>query len=161
MISTATILFYDVVVAVHVMSIVIAFGVTFAYPVILPWMTSAHPEAMATVHEMQDRIGRLLIMPFGTLALLTGIYLASDRHLFGEAWVIIPMLILVLLLGLGGAFFSPRERALAVLARRDLATDGSFSDEYEAQAKVVGSVGALASVLVLIAIFFMVAKPFA
>ncbi len=161
MISAATILFYDVVVAVHVMSIVIAFGVTFTYPVILPWMTKAHPEAMATVHETQERIGRLVIMPFGTLALLTGIYLASDRDLFGEAWVIIPLVILVLLLGLGGAFFSPREKALATIARRDLAAGGSLSDEYGANAKVLGIVGALSSVLVLIAIFSMVAKPFA
>ena len=38
------------------MSIVIAFGVTFAYPVILPWMTKAHPEAMGTVHETQERM---------------------------------------------------------------------------------------------------------
>jgi uncharacterized membrane protein len=161
MISAATILFYDVVVAVHVMSIVIAFGVTVSYPVILPWMASAHPEAMATVHEMQERVGRLVIMPFATLALLTGIYLASDRDLFGEAWVIIPLVILVFLLGLGGAFFSPREKALAALARRDLAAGGTFSDEYGASAKVVGMVGALSSVLVLIAIFCMVAKPFA
>ena len=161
MISAATILFYDVVVAVHVMSIVIAFGVTFAYPVILPWMRKAHPAAMPTAHETQDRIGRLLITPFATLALLTGIYLASDRDLFGEAWVIIPLVILIALLGLGGAFFSPRERALAAIARRDLAAGGSLSDEYDAGAKVVGMVGAFAGVLILIAIFCMVAKPFA
>ena len=161
MISVATILFYDVVVAVHVMSIVIAFGVTFVYPVILPWMMNVHPEALATVHEMQERIGRFVIMPFGTLALLTGIYLASDRDLFGEAWVIIPLVILVLLLGLGGAFFTPREKALAAFAERDLAAGGTLSDEYHASAKVLGIVGALSSLLVLIAIFSMVAKPFA
>ena len=160
MISAATILFYDVVVAVHVMSIVIAFGVTFVYPVILPWMVNAHPEAMATAHAMQERIGRFVIMPFGTLALLTGIYLASDRDLFGEVWVIISLVILVLLLGLGGAFFTPREKALAAFAQRDLAA-GTLSDEYHASAKVLGIVGALSSLLVLIAIFSMVAKPFA
>lgn len=159
---TPAILFYDVVVAAHVMCIVIAFGVTFAYPVILPWMTKAHPGAMATVHETQQRVGRFVIMPFGTLALLTGIYLASDRDLFKETWVVIPLVILVLLLGLGGAFFTPRERALAAIARRDLeAAAGTLSDEYHAKAKVLGIVGALSSLLVLVAIFSMVAKPFA
>ena len=160
MISPATLLFYDVVVAVHVMAIVIAFGVTFAYPVILPWSTKAHPEAMATIHEVQERIGRLVIMPFGTLALLTGVYLASDRDLFGETWVVIPLVILVFLLGLGGLFFAPREKALATIAQRDLAADGTLSDEYYASARILGLVGALSSVLVLIAIFSMVAKPF-
>src|SRR3954462_15258367 len=103
------------------MTIVIAFGITFAYPVILPWLTNSHPEAMPTVHDMQLRIGRFLIMPFGTLALLTGIYLASDRDLFNETWVVIPLVILILLLALGGTFFTPRERELADIARRDLA----------------------------------------
>ena len=75
--------------------------------------------------------------------------------------MIIPLVILVLLLGLGGAFFTPREKALAAFAQRDLAAGGTLSDEYHASAKVLGIVGALSSLLVLIAIFSMVAKPFA
>ena len=110
---------------------------------------------------MQERIGRILIMPFGTLALLTGIYLAADRDLFDEVWVQIPLVILVLLLALGGAFFTPREKELAAIARRDVGDGGGLSDEYHAKAKTVGMVGALSSLLVLVAIFSMVAKPFA
>ncbi len=161
MIAPATILFYDVVVALHVMTVVIAFGITFAYPVILPWLTAAHPEAMGTVHEMQVRVGRLLITPFATLALITGIYLAADRDLFDEVWVQIPLVILVILLALGGGFFIPRERELAEIARRDLGDDGELGDEYHAKAKTVGMVGALSSLLILVAIFLMAAKPFA
>ena len=161
MTALPAILFYDVVVALHVMCIVIAFGVTFVYPAIIPWFVKAHPEAMPAVHEMQVRVGRLIITPFATLALLTGIYLAADRDLFKETWVSVPMLILIVLLGLGGAFFTPREKELGALARRDLDAGGGFSDEYAAKAKTVGMVGALSSALILIAIFFMVAKPFA
>ena len=161
MLTPPAILFYDVVVAIHVMCIVIAFGVTFVYPVIIPWLTKTHPEAMGTVHEMQGRIGKLVITPFATLALLSGIYLAHDRDLFSKTWVTIPFVILIVLLGLGGAFFAPRERRLAELARRDTEAGGALSEEYFATAKVVGMVGACASLLVLIAIFCMVAKPFA
>ena len=161
MISVPAIFFYDVVVAIHVMCIVIAFGVTFVYPAILPWLTKGHPEAMPTIHEMQGRIGRFVITPFATLALLTGIYLASDRDLFSETWVTIPFVILIVLLGLGGAFFNPREKQLAVLARRDLDAGGALSEEYHGKARVVGMVGALSSLLILFAIFCMVAKPFA
>lgn len=161
MTALPAILFYDVVVALHVMCIVIAFGVAFVYPVILPWFTKTHPEAMPAVHEMQVRVGRMVITPFATLALLTGIYLAADRDLFSETWVTIPMLILIVLLGLGGAFFTPREKELAAVARRDLDAGGGLSEEYAARARTVGLVGALSSVLILIAIFCMVAKPFA
>ena len=161
MITTPAVFFYDVVVAIHVMCIVIAFGVTFVYPAILPWLTKAHPETMPTIHEMQVRIGRFVITPFATLALLTGIYLASDRDLFKQAWVTIPFVILIVLLGLGGAFFTPREKQLAVLARRNIDAGGELSEEYHGRAKAVGIVGAISSLLILFAIFCMVAKPFA
>lgn len=159
MTTLPAIFFYDVVLAVHVMCIVIAFGVTFAYPAILPWLTARHPEAMGTFHELQGRIGKLVITPFATLALLTGIYLASDRDLWSESWVTIPLVILIVILGLGGAFFAPREQALAEIARRDVDAGGALSEEYHARARTVALVGALSSALVLIAIFFMVAKP--
>ena len=161
MLTTPAILFYQVVVAIHVMCIVIAFGVTFAYPAILPWLTKTHPETMPTIHEMQGRIGRFVITPFATLALLTGIYLAQDRDLFKEVWVTIPFVILIVLLGLGGAFFTPREKQLAALARRDIDAGGALSDEYHGRARTVGIVGALSSLLILFAIFCMVARPFA
>lgn len=155
------ILFYDVVVTLHVICVVIAFGVAFVYPAIIPWFVKTHPEAMPAVHEMQVRVGRLIITPFATLALLTGFYLAADADVFSEVWVTVPMVILIVLLGLGGAFFTPRERELAVIARRDLDAGGGFSDEYATKAQSVALVGAASSALILVAIFFMVAKPFA
>jgi hypothetical protein len=148
------IVFYDVVLAVHVMAIVLAFGVTFAYPILLPFVGRSHPQALGPVHEAQERIGKFLITPAATLALITGIYLASDRDLFDRVWVQIPMAILIVLLGLGGAYFAPRERRAAQLAR-----DKPGSPEYTALVGQVSRVGALASLLVLVAIFFMVAKP--
>ena len=150
------ILFYDVVVSVHVMAIVLAFGVTFAYPILFPFLGKQHPGALRAIHEAQERIGRFLIMPAATLALATGIYLAADRDLFGKIWVQVPMAILIVLLGLGGAFFTPNEKKSAALAP----TDGQPpSPEYMAVAMRVAKVGALSSVLVLVAIFFMIVKP--
>lgn len=148
------ILFYNVVVAIHVMAVVLAFGVTFAYPILMPFLARNHPDTLAPIHEAQDRIGRFLIMPFATLALLTGIYLAADRDYFSEIWVQVPMGILIILLGLGGAFFTPHERKAAALARTD-----PNSPEYQAVAMRIAKVGALTSVMILVAVFFMVAKP--
>lgn len=146
--------FYRVMVSIHVMAIVLAFGVTFAYPILFPFLARNHPQALAPIHHAQERIGRFLITPMATLALATGIYLAADQHLFSKVWVQIPMGILIVLLGLGGAFFAPQERKAAALA----ATDPG-SAEYQALSQRVAKVGTLASLLVLVAIFFMVAKP--
>jgi hypothetical protein len=78
--------------------------------------------------------------------------------------VIVPLIILIALLGLGGAYFAPNERRAHELAARDVAAAGpdgavTLSPEYEAQAARIAKVGALASLLVLVAIFFMAAKP--
>jgi hypothetical protein len=45
------------------------------------------------------------------------------------------------------------------MVERDLAASGDVSDDYQRQARRQGMFGALAGVLVLLAIFFMVVKP--
>jgi hypothetical protein len=157
------IFFYDVVLSVHIAAILIAFGVTFAYPVLVPFLLRRHPRAMPAIHEAQDRIGKFVITPAATVALLAGAYLASDRDYWSETWVSVPLVILIVLLGLGGAFFAPHERKAAELASRDVAAAGdgevAWSDEYQAVSRRIATVGALASALVLVAVFFMTTKP--
>jgi hypothetical protein len=140
------ILFYDVVVSVHVMAIVAAFGGWFAYPLVVP-------RGDAAAHRAQVRIARMVVTPAGTLALLAGIYLATDRHYWDESWVGIPLLILVVLMGITGAYFIPRQKRLAELA------ETGAGPEYASLADQVRTVALVAAALVLVAIFFMVAKP--
>ncbi len=106
---------------------------------------------MPAWHAAQDRIGKLIITPFAILALLLGAYMATDRDLWGETWVTVPLVVLVALLGLGGAFFSPQERRAEELARRDVDAAGHgevvWSDEYRALNRRIASVGLLANVL--------------
>ena len=156
--------FYDVVLSVHIMAVVIAFGVLFAFPVVGSYVTREHPRMLPALHAANDRLGRYLITPGATVALLAGFYLASDRHYMGKVWVIVPLIILIGVMGLGGAFFTPNERRAGELAARDVAAagpDGSvvLSPEYRALATRIARVGALTSVLILVAIFFMAAKP--
>lgn len=151
--------FYDLVVFVHVAAIVAAFGVTFTYPVVLPWLARTHPQAMGTAHEVQSLIGMRVIGPSSVLALATGIYLAADRDLFSETWVTVPLTALIILIAAGPVFFVPREREAAALARRDADAGGGLSAEYTAKARVLGLGGAASALLVLVALFFMVVKP--
>jgi hypothetical protein len=157
------ILFYDVVLALHIAAIVVAFGVTFTYPLTGMFVTREYPRFLPVLHAVQERVGRLVITPAGTIALLAGFYLASDRDYMGKVWVIVPLIILIGLLGLSGAFFGPSEKRAAELSRRDVdaAGDGAVTlgPEYLAVAGRIAKVGALANVLILVAIFFMAAKP--
>ena len=137
----AAILFYDVVLSIHVMAVVAAFGVWFAYPLLV-----ARGDAAA--HRAQVRVARLVVTPAGTLALLAG-----DRSYWSEVWVSIPLLILIVLMGITGAYFIPRQQRLAELA------EAGGGAEYTALAVQVSRVAFAAAGLVVVAIFFMVAKP--
>jgi small-conductance mechanosensitive channel len=105
----------------------------------------------------------MVVTPAAALVLITGIYLAADADVFSKWWVAVPLLAILLILGLGGAFFAPRDRKLAELARRDIAAAGEgqvvFSKEYEDLGRQVGSVGAFVVLLVVIVIFVMVTGP--
>lgn len=155
--------FYDVIVAVHVLGVVTAFGVTFAYPILLGYVKRQQPHAMAALHAAQDQIGKKVITPSMVVVLVAGAYLASDIDVWDRPWVSAPLLILIVLFGLGGAFFSPQERKLADLAQRDIAaaagTKVEFSAEYEALLKRVQTVAVVASLLVAVAVFVMITKP--
>lgn len=158
--TPATVTFYGVVKSIHVFAVVFAFGVTFSYPIVLGWLRANHPDVLPTFHRMQERIGKLMVTPGMIVILLSGIYLASDGDFWKEQWVTIPFVILIVLFGMGGAFFSRRERVIAETADRDLASGGTLSAEYDAQSRALAIGGTIAGVLIVLAVFFMVAKPF-
>ena len=142
----AAILFYDVVLAVHILAVVAAFGVWFAYPLLVA-------RGDADAHRAQVRVARMVVTPSGTVALAAGVYLATDRHYWSEAWVGVPLLILIALMGLTGAYFIPRQERLAELA------EAGGGPEYAALAVQVARVAFAAAGLVVVAIFFMVVQP--
>jgi hypothetical protein len=154
--------FYTFALAVHIAAIVIAFGVTFAYPVMYSVGARLEPRSMPGVHRIQDTVGKRVISPFLGLALLAGIYLASKLEVWSDFYVQWGLVVIVLLGALGGAFFSPRERRLAELAERDVTAAGDgqvvFGEEYKALRRRVLSVGLTANVLILLTIYFMTAQ---
>jgi len=161
--TIASVRFFDIVLWLHITSVVIAFGVMFTYPVIVPLTVRNAPRQVAWLHDMQAALGRMVVTPAAALVLITGIYLAADADVFSKWWVAIPLLAILLILGLGGAFFAPRDRKLAELARRDIAAAGDgqvvFSEEYDDLGRQVGTVGAFVVLLVVIVIFVMVTGP--
>jgi hypothetical protein len=159
--------FYTFALAVHIAAIVIAFGVTFAYPVMYAVGIRAEPRSMPGLHRIQDSVGKFVISPFLGLALLAGIYLASKLHSWSSFYVQWGLAVIILLGALGGAFFAPRERRLAELAERDLSAAGeitpgdsgfAFGADYKALRQLVFRVNVAANVLILLTIYFMTAQ---
>jgi hypothetical protein len=143
---------------------VIAFGATFAFPLVDITIRRMDLRALPVWHEAQEQIGNKLITPFATLILITGIYMAADRwDKFGGFWFTAAGVIVIVLLGLGHGFFAPNGRKMRDLAKTDLAAGaaerGQLSAEYEALAARTRVVGIFASMLVLLALLLMVWKP--
>lgn len=155
----AGVAFYQVVLAVHVMAVVVAFGVTFAYPLFDVIGHRLDPRAIPWYHRMQVLIGQRLISPGLAVVLIAGIYLASKLHQWGQFYVQWGLAVAVVLGALGGVFFAPRERRLAELAERDLSASAgaevSWSEEYLAARRLNAIVGSASSLLVLVTIYLM------
>jgi hypothetical protein len=155
---------YSVSVFVHVAAVVVGFGSTYALGVTFPVAMSAGTRYLPFVHHLGLAINRWFATPALVVVLATGIYQVADddgRQIsFGDGWVSGAFVILIILGGLIGAVFIPGERRLLAMAERDLAAgSGEMSDEYNAAARRSGMFGALAGVLILLAIFLMITKP--
>jgi uncharacterized membrane protein len=160
----AEISFYNVVLFIHVAAVVLAFGVTFSYALVFSVTRKGYERHLPYLHHVQAVVGERLIAPLGGVILLAGIYLAiKGPYDFGEPWIGITLLILIVLLAAGGAYFGPREKRLSELAARDVeaSPEGrvTFSAEYEQLFSQVRTVILAANALVLLAIFLMVTKP--
>jgi hypothetical protein len=144
--------FYDIALFVHILAVVVAFGAILAYPVFFAVAAKSAPAQRAGIHAVQARIGAR-VMPSSLLVIvLAGAYMASDRDYWSEPWVSGPLLIAIVVGGLGGAVLSPRERRLAELA------DGGDAAEYARTLTTVKRVGTIATLLVVVAIFLMTTK---
>jgi uncharacterized membrane protein len=150
---------YDIVLTLHILAVVVAFGVTFAYPVLDAYVRKANPGDLVTLHRLQVVLTQRLIQPAMVVVLLAGLYLALDRYDLGKPWISAAFAILIVLFGLVGAVFTPGEKRLVVLAERDRQSGSGLSPEYEAQARRLAIFGSVWLLLVIAAIFVMTVKP--
>ena len=151
--------FYDVVLTVHILAVVIAFGVVFAYPVIDAYIRRAAPSNLVVLHQLHVLLSRRLVQPAMTVVLLAGLYLATDRWSLGDPWISATFAILIVLFALTGAVLTPADVRLAELAGRDANAGGAPSADYEREQRKADRFGGLALLLVVVAIFLMTAKP--
>jgi hypothetical protein len=145
------------------MTVVVAFGVTFAYPIMFAVAAGSDPRALPLMHRVEYTIERRLINPVLGLVLAAGIFLASDGHLWGQFFVDWGVAAVVLIGALVGAVLIPTAKRAEKTAERDIAASTGqtveMSAEYRALTRRLQTVGTLLSLLVLVTILFMVVKP--
>jgi uncharacterized membrane protein len=155
--------FYDVVLAVHIMAVVVAFGATFAYPIIFAVGARTDPRSLPVLHKISYTVERLLVNPGLLLVLIAGVYLASKGHHWSEFFVQWGLAVVVVIGAVVGVVLIPASKRAQELAERDIAASGEgaieMSAEYQAVVRRLSSVGTLLSVLVLVTILFMAIKP--
>ncbi len=151
---------WEVVLALHIIAVVIAFGATFAYPVLLGVVTKSDTRALPALYRALHAISQRVIMPGLAAIVVFGIYLASHLHLWSSFFVQWGLGVAIVIGAVEGAYLGPRERRLVEVADRDLAAAGdgpvTASAEHDALVRRIGAIGALMDLLVVLTIYFMV-----
>lgn len=150
---------YEVVLAIHIMAVVVAFGVTFAYPIMFAVGARHEPRSLPLLHRVEYTIERYLINPGLLLVILAGIYLASKGHFWSDFFVQWGLGAAIVIGALIGSVMIPTAKRAEQTAARDLAASGegevALSEEYRALVRRLSTVGTLLSLLVLVTILFM------
>jgi uncharacterized membrane protein len=154
---------YDVVLAVHVMAVVIAFGWTFALPVVFAVASKRDPRSLPVLHRIEYTVSRVILNPALLVILGAGIYMASDGHHWSEFFVQWGIGAVVVIGALVGSVLIPAAKRAEEAARADLQgfSGGEFQpgEAYRVATRRLNVVGSAASLLVLLTILFMAIKP--
>ena len=155
---------YSVVLFLHILAAVVGFGAAFLYPVFFRMGRRADRRNLPLFHRVQVWFGPRVITTAATVILLAGIYMATTGpYELGDPFVGAGILIIVVILGLGGGYFSPKEARLLELSERDIAASAaaaevSLSDDYLGLSRQVERMTWVVAGLVTVAIFLMVTK---
>src|SRR3954465_10911007 len=111
---------YSVVMALHVMAVIAAYGLPLTAPLLLPYVRRNHPRAMPGGHDVQHWLNIRLTGPGTVLILAFGAYMASKHHLWDQPRADVPNAILAVIAVVGGGVIVPSSRRMADLSRADV-----------------------------------------
>ena len=158
--------FTDFVLALHILAVVVGFGVTFAYPIFFGVGARLEPSAMPWFFRMMQLMSRQLVNPGLLIVLVGGIYLAAKEHQLDAFYVQWGIVAVIVIGAIEGAVLAPRVRTLIELATRDLAATPadaadsrlsafSFSADYRAAFRQLSIAGAVQAAIVVLTVFLM------
>jgi uncharacterized membrane protein len=156
----ASITAYGIGKFIHVLAVVLAFGPTYAYPVFAAVAQRLDPRSIPTVLRGILKSDLIFVNPGMIVLLLAGIYAQAEGSWeASESWLSVGYLAILILFGMTHAFFRPNTKRALEIAERDLRDGGELSADFEAISKRIALGGQIASVIVIVTIFFMVVKP--
>lgn len=147
----------DIALTVHVAAVIVAFGALFTYPVLAVAVRQCDQDALHVLYHAKHVVARRVITPALMLLIAAGLFLADKEHAFGKAWVIVPMVLVVLLMALHRLVLM---RGYRRLSEQTVATDPR-PQELRRLSRRIERAELAAAGLVLLAVFVMAAKPFA
>jgi hypothetical protein len=145
---------YDVVLWIHITSVIVAFGALFAYPIFLAVNAGAPVAQRATLHRAQIAFSKRVTGPVIGLIFLAGVYLATDAEVWDKVWVTGSLVLLFVIAGLGATVLRRGEERL--LATAEAGDEGGYATTLAG----VRTWTYVTLALVVITIFLMAAKPF-
>jgi hypothetical protein len=149
----AVVTFFEVVVWLHVTAVVTAFGALFAYPVFLAVNAGLPIAQRMGFHRLQIAFSKRVTGPAIAVVLVAGIYLASDAHLWSKDWVVVPLVLLIVIAGMGVTVLRRNEERLVA------ASEAVDEIAYAATLSVLRNWTLVTIALIVVAIFFMTVKP--
>lgn len=159
----ATFNLYTVSLFLHISAAIVGLGATFALSIAFPLaVRMGDPRHLLFMHKLNLEVITKLASPALGLILITGIVqvLDSDFIGFGDPWISIAFVLVIIIGGLQGAYFTKTDRKLAAQVESELASGATtLSPEYQQEAQREGSMGALTGLLVLATVAVMVFKP--
>ena len=155
--------FYNVVLALHIIAVVVAFGFVFALPVVYMVAAKHDPRSLPTLHRIEYTVERMIINPALLVILAAGIYMASDGHYWSEFFVQWGLAAVIVIGALLGAVMIPTAKRAEEAARAAWETAGEAgftpTGEYAALARRLNLIGSGMGVIVVLTILFMAIKP--
>jgi hypothetical protein len=154
---------YELVLALHIIAVVLAFGWTFMLPIAFAVAAKADPRSLPVLHRIEYMCGRLLLNPALTVIVGAGIFMAIDDDLFGQFFVQWGIGAAIVIGYLAGSVLIPAAKRAEAAAERDLKgfDGGEFvpGEEYRAATRRLTRYGSATSLLALATIAIMVIKP--
>ena len=162
--NTLAVQFYDVVLWLHIAAVVVGFGSTFAYAVILAVAQKSDPRSLPGVLAGIAANDRTVVTIGAIIVLVTGLYLTIDAWEFSEFFIAWGVIAVLLLLGLSHGYFLPNGKKASAAARRDIDRAGTgeveFGPEFNDTSGKLAKMGTFAGLAVLLTVYVMTAKPF-
>ncbi len=150
---------YEYVLAVHIIAVVLAFGWTFALPILFMVGAKQDPRSLPVLHRVEYTAMRMLLNPALVVVVVAGAFLAGDGHHWSQFFVQWGLAAAVVIGGLAGAIMIPTAKRAEEAASAALEgySGGEFagSEEYRALVRRLNMVGAVMWAIVLLTIVFM------